>query len=106
MGLIRAMCEAGIPIDMVCGTSIGALIGALWAEERNLTTFTQRGREWAMVSCQHRRGGRVGIVTVINVTVSLVSLPLMSLSPVSLSVTAISSHSGSDTDSHVTVQVV
>ncbi|KAI0219548.1 Neuropathy target esterase [Lamellibrachia satsuma] len=48
VGLIRAMCEAGIPIDMVCGTSIGSLIGALWAEERNLTTFTQRGREWAM----------------------------------------------------------
>ena len=50
VGLIRAMCEAGIPIDMVCGTSIGSFIGALWAEERNLTTFTQRGREWSMVS--------------------------------------------------------
>ncbi|KAK2183715.1 hypothetical protein NP493_298g00000 [Ridgeia piscesae] len=30
--------------------TIGSFIGALWAEERNLTTFTQRGREWSMVS--------------------------------------------------------
>ena len=43
------MCEAGVPIDMVGGTSIGAFIGALWAEERNVTRFTQRGREWSMV---------------------------------------------------------
>ena len=33
LGTIRAMEEAGIPIDMVGGTSIGAFIGAVYAEE-------------------------------------------------------------------------
>ena len=50
VGIIRAMAEAGIPIDMVGGTSIGSLIGALWAEETNFTTFKQRAREWSMVN--------------------------------------------------------
>ncbi|KAL5008772.1 hypothetical protein ScPMuIL_014353 [Solemya velum] len=49
VGLIRAMIEAGIPIDMVGGTSIGSIIGALWCEERNITRFTQRAREWSMI---------------------------------------------------------
>jgi predicted acylesterase/phospholipase RssA len=25
--------ESGVPIDIVCGTSIGSLVGALYAEE-------------------------------------------------------------------------
>lgn len=50
VGLIRSMIEAGIPIDMVGGTSIGSIIGALWCEERNITRFTQRAREWSMAS--------------------------------------------------------
>ena len=33
LGCIRAMEEAGVPIDIVCGTSIGSLVGALYAEE-------------------------------------------------------------------------
>ena len=42
------MQEAGIPIDIVGGTSIGSFMGALWAEEfRNIPRFTQRAREWA-----------------------------------------------------------
>uniref|UniRef100_A0AAR2LU82 lysophospholipase n=1 Tax=Pygocentrus nattereri TaxID=42514 RepID=A0AAR2LU82_PYGNA len=34
VGVIKAMEEAGIPIDLVGGTSIGSFIGALYAEER------------------------------------------------------------------------
>ena len=40
----------GIPIDMVGGTSIGSFMGALWGEELNLTRFTQRAREFSIVS--------------------------------------------------------
>ena len=49
VGLIKSMQEAGIPIDIVGGTSIGSLIGAIWAEETNITRCTQRSREWSMV---------------------------------------------------------
>ena len=49
VGIIRAMVEEGIPIDMVGGTSIGSFLGALWAEERDVVRFTQRAREWSMV---------------------------------------------------------
>jgi len=41
--------EAGIPIDMVGGVSIGAFMGALWCAERNVTTMTQKAREWSKV---------------------------------------------------------
>ncbi|BFZ05565.1 hypothetical protein BsWGS_08604 [Bradybaena similaris] len=49
VGMIKAMQEEGIPIDVVGGTSIGSFIGALWAEERNFVRFKQRAREWSMV---------------------------------------------------------
>ncbi|XP_074654030.1 patatin-like phospholipase domain-containing protein 6 [Tubulanus polymorphus] len=49
VGMIRSLNEAGIPIDIVGGTSIGSFMGALYAEERNLTRFTQRAREWSMI---------------------------------------------------------
>jgi len=45
VGIIHAMLEAGIPIDIVGGTSIGSLMGALWCEETNITRFKQRARE-------------------------------------------------------------
>ena len=48
IGIIRSMHEAGIPVDIVGGTSIGSLIGALWADEhRNIARLTQRAREWS-----------------------------------------------------------
>ncbi|XP_047533767.1 neuropathy target esterase sws isoform X5 [Vanessa atalanta] len=47
VGMIRAIQEAGIPIDMVGGVSIGAFMGALWCMERNITTVTQKAREWS-----------------------------------------------------------
>ncbi|XP_022900031.2 neuropathy target esterase sws isoform X1 [Onthophagus taurus] len=47
VGMIKAIQEAGIPIDMVGGVSIGAFMGALWCQERNITTVTQKAREWS-----------------------------------------------------------
>ncbi|XP_055516324.1 patatin-like phospholipase domain-containing protein 7 isoform X1 [Leucoraja erinacea] len=47
VGIIRAMHEAGIPIDMVGGTSIGSFMGALYAEERNVNRMRNRAIEWA-----------------------------------------------------------
>ena len=48
VGVIRAMIEAGIPIDMVGGTSIGSMMGALWAQETDFVRFQRIAREWAM----------------------------------------------------------
>jgi lysophospholipid hydrolase len=47
VGMIKAITEAGIPIDMVGGVSIGAFMGALWCLENNMTTFTQKARAWS-----------------------------------------------------------
>uniref|UniRef100_A0A8C2WBE4 lysophospholipase n=1 Tax=Cyclopterus lumpus TaxID=8103 RepID=A0A8C2WBE4_CYCLU len=48
VGILRALNEAGIPVDMVGGTSIGSLMGALYAEEKNNSRMRVRAREWAM----------------------------------------------------------
>ncbi|KAM4616108.1 patatin-like phospholipase domain-containing protein 7 isoform 1-T2 [Polymixia lowei] len=48
VGILRALNEAGIPIDMVGGTSIGSFIGALYAEEKSNSRMRVRAREWAM----------------------------------------------------------
>ncbi|XP_020706321.2 neuropathy target esterase sws isoform X7 [Athalia rosae] len=47
IGMLKAILEAGIPIDMVGGVSIGAFMGALWCMEKNITTTTQKAREWS-----------------------------------------------------------
>lgn len=47
LGMIKAIREAGIPIDMIGGVSIGAFMGALWAKENDLTRVTQIAREWS-----------------------------------------------------------
>uniref|UniRef100_A0A8C5R344 Patatin like phospholipase domain containing 7 n=1 Tax=Leptobrachium leishanense TaxID=445787 RepID=A0A8C5R344_9ANUR len=50
VGIIKALIESGIPIDMVGGTSIGSFMGALYAEERGFNRMKIRAREWCMVS--------------------------------------------------------
>ncbi|XP_048473832.1 patatin-like phospholipase domain-containing protein 6 isoform X2 [Rhincodon typus] len=47
VGVMKAMEEIGIPVDIVGGTSIGSFIGALYAEERSAVRTKQRAREWA-----------------------------------------------------------
>lgn len=52
VGIMRALSEAGIPVDLIGGTSIGSLMAALYAEDRSHSRMRIRAREWAMV-----RGG-------------------------------------------------
>ncbi|XP_068928805.1 patatin-like phospholipase domain-containing protein 7 isoform X3 [Petaurus breviceps papuanus] len=48
VGIIRALMEAGIPVDMTGGTSIGSFMGALFAEERNYGQTRIRAKQWAL----------------------------------------------------------
>uniref|UniRef100_M3ZS35 lysophospholipase n=1 Tax=Xiphophorus maculatus TaxID=8083 RepID=M3ZS35_XIPMA len=48
IGVLRALIEAGIPVDVVGGTSIGSFMGALYAEEKSSSRMRVRAREWAM----------------------------------------------------------
>jgi len=47
IGIIRAMEEAGIPIDMVGGTSIGAFVGALYAWDADVVPMYGRAKKFA-----------------------------------------------------------
>ncbi|XP_022085231.1 neuropathy target esterase-like isoform X1 [Acanthaster planci] len=46
IGIMQAMEEAGIPIDMVGGTSIGAFTGALYCEEGRVQGIQARAFKW------------------------------------------------------------
>uniref|UniRef100_A0AAV2MTD7 PNPLA domain-containing protein n=1 Tax=Knipowitschia caucasica TaxID=637954 RepID=A0AAV2MTD7_KNICA len=48
VGVLKALTEAGIPVDLVGGTSIGSLMGALYAEEKSSSRMRGRAREWSM----------------------------------------------------------
>ncbi|XP_035524192.1 patatin-like phospholipase domain-containing protein 7a [Morone saxatilis] len=48
VGVMRAICESGIPVDLIGGTSIGSLMGALYAEDRSYSRMRMRAKEWAM----------------------------------------------------------
>lgn len=50
VGMLKSIQEAGIPIDMVGGVSIGAFMGALWCSDRNIASVTQKAREWSKVN--------------------------------------------------------
>ena len=47
IGVIRALEEAGIPIDIVGGTSIGAFIGALYARDADVVPMYGRAKSFA-----------------------------------------------------------
>ena len=47
IGIIRAMEEAGIPIDMIGGTSIGAFIGALYARHADVVPIFGLAKKFA-----------------------------------------------------------
>lgn len=48
VGVLKALLEDGIPIDMIGGTSIGALISGLYAQSDE--DLQHRARSWFMVS--------------------------------------------------------
>lgn len=47
IGIIRALEEAGIPIDIIGGTSIGAFIGALYAWDADVVPMYGRAKKFA-----------------------------------------------------------
>jgi lysophospholipid hydrolase len=47
IGIIRALEEAGIPIDMIGGTSIGAFVGALYAWDADMVPMYGRAKKFA-----------------------------------------------------------
>ncbi|QIW95113.1 hypothetical protein AMS68_000631 [Peltaster fructicola] len=47
VGIIRALEEAGIPIDLVGGTSIGSFIGALYAQDADIVPMYGRAKRFA-----------------------------------------------------------
>jgi len=47
LGFIQALEEYGIPIDHIGGTSIGALVGGLYAREGDLITSSARARQFS-----------------------------------------------------------
>ncbi|XP_056426778.1 patatin-like phospholipase domain-containing protein 6 isoform X3 [Hyla sarda] len=47
VGIIKALEEAGIPVDMVGGTSMGALVGGVYAEELDASKTKERTSKWA-----------------------------------------------------------
>jgi lysophospholipid hydrolase len=47
VGIIKAMEEAGIPIDIIGGTSIGAFIGALYAWDADVVPMYGRAKKFA-----------------------------------------------------------
>ncbi|KAH8802914.1 hypothetical protein F5884DRAFT_490252 [Xylogone sp. PMI_703] len=47
VGIIKAIEEAGIPIDIVGGTSIGAFIGALYARDADVVPMYGRAKQFA-----------------------------------------------------------
>ena len=47
VGIIRALEEAGIPIDIVGGTSIGSFIGALYARDADVVPMYGRAKRFA-----------------------------------------------------------
>ncbi|XP_031755196.1 neuropathy target esterase isoform X1 [Xenopus tropicalis] len=48
VGVIKALEEAGIPVDMVGGTSMGAVVGGVYAEELKAAQTKHRTSKWAM----------------------------------------------------------
>lgn len=55
VGMIKAILEAGIPIDSVAGVSIGSFIGALYCQERDVTEMTVKARSFSYKMTQYWR---------------------------------------------------
>jgi len=55
VGMIKAVLEAGIPIDRVAGVSIGSFMGGLWCQERDISKVTVKARSFSMKMSQKWR---------------------------------------------------
>lgn len=55
VGMIKAVLEAGIPIDRVAGVSIGSFMGGLWCQERDVTKVTVKARSFCVKMAQKWR---------------------------------------------------
>lgn len=55
VGMIKAILEAGIPIDRIGGVSIGAFMGALWCQERDIGKVTVKARSFSQKMSQKWR---------------------------------------------------
>lgn len=49
LGVMKALEDAGIEYDLVVGSSVGALLGAFWAEGRNVTELDRLSRQTGML---------------------------------------------------------
>lgn len=54
VGVIHAMRDHGIPVDIVGGTSIGSMVGGLYAEDPH-QDLEARAKSWFVVCSNHAR---------------------------------------------------
>lgn len=47
LGVIKALAERGVPVDMIGGTSIGAFVGGLFARETDLVSTMGRAKRFS-----------------------------------------------------------
>ena len=75
---------AGIPVDMVGGTSMGSFVGAAYAESADVNKMCQKVREWSLVRACHTGWVSYGLIigllreVVLFKTSVLLSVPLRS----------------------------
>ena len=72
LGMLRAIVEAGIPVDKVGGVSIGAFMTALWALHRDLATTSQKTMAWFEVTIDR---------TVLDITFITISVHAKEVKP-------------------------
>ncbi len=60
LGVLRVLEQEQIPIDIVVGTSMGAIIGGAWAAEQNVDALEQRVR--AVLSSEQFRRNRINFL--------------------------------------------
>jgi NTE family protein len=53
LGVIKVLEEEGIPIDLICGTSMGAIIGAIYAQRGNISETIQVVKDY-LASERHK----------------------------------------------------
>jgi predicted acylesterase/phospholipase RssA/CRP-like cAMP-binding protein len=65
LGVLRALAEAGIPIDRIGGTSMGAVIGALYARGYDWQTMVELSR-WGWVKLQPHKVYTLPLISLLS----------------------------------------